>query len=147
MNSEKSGVLSEIERYTIDTIALLGYLADRLPRRVDTIFKKAEDERAILVLPSIVIGEALYTLLKGREAFGVKIPPEKLTIFLEVLERSRAMQLVGLDIKGWRLAVEVVLPELHDRMVVATYLLTRSGAILTNDEEITKLRGIRALWE
>jgi len=127
-------------------MALLCYLADRLPRRADEIFKKAEDEEAILVVPSIVLGEAIFTLLKGREIFGVKVPLEKLTTFLDILETSMTVRLVDLTVGGWRLITTINLPELHDRIVVSTHLTSGSRAILTDDEEIHRLHGIKTIW-
>ena len=138
--------MSEQSVYTTDTMALLCYLADRLPRRADEIFKKAEDEEAILVVPSIVLGEAIFTLLKGREIFGVKVPLEKLTTFLDILETSMTVRLVDLTVGGWRLITTINLPELHDRIVVSTHLTSGSRAILTDDEEIHRLHGIKTIW-
>lgn len=138
--------MSEQSVYTADTMALLCYLADRLPRRADEVFKKAEDEEAILVVPSIVLGEAIFTLLKGREIFGVKAPLEKLTTFLDVLETSMTVRLADLTVRGWHLITTINLPELHDRIVVSTHLTLGSRAILTDDQEIQRLHGIRTIW-
>jgi len=139
--------LSEAERYTIDTIAILAYLADKMPPKVDAIFSRAEAEKATLVTPSITIGEAIYTLLKGREVFGVSVPSEKLILFLDTLEVSKSIVLADLDSKGWRMVMNIKLPELHDRMVVATHTMHRSKAVLTNDEEIAALKGVKAIWQ
>jgi len=79
-------VLKENERYTVDTVAVLGYLADRLPSRADRVFQKAEGGRAELIVPSITQGETLYTLLNGKEVVGVRIPMEKLSVFYDVVE-------------------------------------------------------------
>jgi predicted nucleic acid-binding protein len=138
--------LIETNTYTVDAIALLCYLADKLPRSVDQIFKRAEDEEAILVVPSIILGEAIFTLLKGRAVFGVKIPLEKLTTFLEVLETSRTVRLTDLTVRGWKLITTIELPELHDRIVVSTYLTSNSAAILTDDEEIQNLAHVKTVW-
>ena len=138
--------MSETGAYTVDTIALLCYLADRLPQKVDEIFKRAEDEEVLLVVPSIVLGEALFTMLKGREVFGIKIPVEKLTTFLDVLETSRTVQLVDLTVKGWRLVATINLAELHDRMVVSTHTISNSRAILTDDQEISDLPKVKTIW-
>jgi predicted nucleic acid-binding protein len=138
--------LIETSTYTVDAIALLCYLADKLPPSADKIFKRAEDEEAILVVPSIVLGEAIFTLLKGRAVFGVKIPLEKLTTFLEVLETSRTVRLTDLTVSGWKLITTIELPELHDRIVVSTYLTSNSAAILTDDEEIQNLPNIKTIW-
>lgn len=139
--------MSEAERYTIDTIAILAYLADKMPPKVDAIFSRAEAEKATLVTPSITIGEAIYTLLKGREVFGVSVPSEKLILFLDTLEVSKSIVLADLDSKGWRMVMNIKLPELHDRMVVATHTMHRSKAVLTNDEEIAALKGVKAIWQ
>jgi predicted nucleic acid-binding protein len=138
--------LIEPSTYTVDAIALLCYLADKLPPRADKIFKRAEDEEAILVVPSIILGEAIFTLLKGRAVFGVKIPLEKLTTFLEVLETSRTVRLNDLTVSGWKLITTIDLPELHDRIVVSTYLTSNSAAILTDDEEIQSLPNVKTIW-
>jgi len=138
--------LSETDAYTVDAIALLCYLADRLPQKVDEIFKRAEDEEVLLVVPSIVLGEAIFTLLKGREVFGSKIPLEKLTTFLDVLETSRTVRLVDLTVAGWRLVTTINLPELHDRMVVSTHLISNSRAILTDDQEIRGFPKVKTIW-
>ena len=136
----------ESNTYTVDAIALLCYLADKLPRKVDQIFKRAEDEEAIIVVPSIILGEAIFTLLKGRAVFGVKIPPEKLTTLLEVLETSRTVRLTGLTVRGWKLITTIDLPELHDRIVVSTYTTSNSAAILTDDQEIQNLASVKTVW-
>lgn len=139
--------MSEPELYTVDTIAILAYLADKMPPKVDAIFSRAEAEKATLIAPSIIIGEAIYTLLKGREVFGVSVPSEKLILFLDTLEISKSIVLADLDVKGWRMVINIKLPELHDRMVVATYAMHKSKAILTNDEEIAALKGVKAIWQ
>jgi predicted nucleic acid-binding protein len=138
--------LTEPGTFTVDTIALLCYLADKLPSSTDKIFKRAEDEEAILVVPSIILGEAIFTLLKGRAVFGVKIPLEKLTTLMEVLETSRTVRLTDLTVSGWKLITTIDLPELHDRIVVSTYLTSNSAAILTDDEEIQNLPNVKTIW-
>jgi len=136
----------ETDTYTVDTVALLCYLADKLPPAADQIFKRAEDEEAVLVVPSIILGEAIFTLLKGRAILGVNIPLEKLTTFFEVLETSRTVQLTDLAVRGWKLITTIDLPELHDRIVVSTYLTSNSAAILTDDEEIRNLANVKTVW-
>ncbi len=138
--------MSDGDTYTADSTALLGYLADALPPKVDAIFRRAEDERARLLIPTITLGEVLFTLLKGRQVFGVRVPLEKLSVFLDSLETTRSMTLAELDIRGWKLVMGIELPELHDRMIVATYLRSNSKAILTDDEEIASLSDINVIW-
>lgn len=138
--------MSQLDRYTIDSVAILGYLADKLPSKPDRIFRMAEDEKVLLVVPSITLGESIFTLLKGREVLGVRVPLEKIILFLEILPTSRSLQLYDLTVEGWRDIMSIELPELHDRMIVAAYKESGSKAILTNDEEISKLDGIKVVW-
>jgi hypothetical protein len=66
--------------------------------------------------------------------------------FLEVLETSRTVRLTDLTVSGWELITTIDLPELHDRIVVATYLTSNSAAILTDDEEIQNLPNAKTVW-
>ena len=40
----------------------------------------------------------------------------------------------------------IVLPELHDRMIVATSRHLGSKGIVTDDQEISDLEGIETIW-
>jgi predicted nucleic acid-binding protein len=124
----------------------VGYLADRLPSRADKVFQKAEDGRAELIVPSITLGETLYTLLNGKEVFGVRIPIEKLSVLYNVVESGGSLKLGDLNMNGWRDVVNVALPVLHDRMIVATHRQSGSKGIITDDQEISDLEGIETIW-
>lgn len=132
--------------YTADTIAMLGYLADRLPRPVDEIFGRVESGEARLWIPSIVLGETLFTLIRGKQTFGRSIAPEKFLLLLDILGRSVNSRIHELNLAGWRRVREIDLPELHDRMIVASYYLTQSQALLTDDHEISNLPGVKTIW-
>ncbi len=86
----------------------------------------------------------LYIISKGKDVFGMTIPAEKISLILDVLEYSRGMFIVDLSMVGWRKVLEVKLPELHDRMIVATHLTTDSQALITDDDEIQKVT--RTIW-
>ena len=135
-----------MKRYTADTIALLGYLADSLPKSADTVFREAERGEVEIIIPSICIGEAVYTILKGREVFGVKIPRSKIELFIDLLKEDRGIRVVDLELDSWKTLLEIDLPELHDRMIVVTHIQEGAEAIITNDEEISRLRGIKTVW-
>ncbi|MDJ0270276.1 MAG: PIN domain-containing protein [Aigarchaeota archaeon] len=134
------------ETYTVDTIALLAYLADSLPRKADSIFSVAE-RRKHPYSPSITIGETLYILLRGKDIFSRRIPVESLIELLKALKFSKSLRVVDLDIDGWRIAIGSNLTELHDRMIVDTHLRHNSRAIIMNDEEIVSTPGVETIWE
>jgi len=58
-----------MKKYVTDTIALLAYTTNTLPTKADNIFKKAEQNKALLIVPSICIGEFIYTILKQKPVF------------------------------------------------------------------------------
>jgi len=71
---------------------------------------------------------------------------EKLTLFLDTLESTRSIVVAELDTKAWKIVMKIDLPELHDRMIVATYLRSDSEAILTDDSEIASLSSVKVIW-
>jgi predicted nucleic acid-binding protein len=71
---------------------------------------------------------------------------EKMETFLEVLETSRMVCLTDLTVSGSKLITTIDLPELHDRIVVATHLTSNSAAILTDDEEIQNPANVKRVW-
>ena len=132
--------------FTADAVAVLSYLADKLPPKSNEIFKQAENELVRIQVPEIAVGEVIYTILKGKEVFGVSVPLKKISVLLDVLEASKNMFIVNLSINGWRKVIEIDLPDLHDRMIVATHLTTDSQALLTDDDKIGELKGVEVIW-
>ena len=132
--------------FTADAVAVLAYLADKLPHKSNDIFKQAENELVRIQVPEIAVGEVIYTILKGKEVFGVSVPVKKILAFLDVLEASKNMSIVNLSITGWRKVIKIDLPDLHDRMIVATHLTTDSQALVTDDDKIGKLNGVEVIW-
>lgn len=130
----------------MDSVALLAYLADKLPRNSVAIFEQAEDGEIHLLLPTIALGEVLYTILKGKLVFGTEISFHKIDLLYEVLFGSETIKLAYLNHGGWRYFLESDVPELHDRMIVATHLQHRSCAIITNDPEIAALDSVKTIW-
>ena len=127
-----------METYIVDAVAFLAYLVDKLPEKSDQIFKKAERNQVILYMPSIALGEVLYTIYKGKEIFGTQIPLEKIDLIFKILKEGRYIKLIGMDINAWMLFHGLDIPELHDRMIVATFRSMDAFGIITTDPEMAK---------
>ena len=134
-----------MKSYIVDAVAFLAYLTDNLPLEADNIFKKAEKKEIILFLPSIVLGETLFTIYKGKEIFGKNIPTEKIDLIFQILQNREMIQLVSLDLDAWKIFHELTIPEMHDQMIVATYHYYKASAIITNDPEIEEL--VPIIWQ
>ena len=129
----------------MDTVAFLAYLADSLPPKVDMIFTQAENREINLILPSIALGEVLYTIYKGKEVFGKKIPVQKIELLFSVLESGVGFTLADMDLTCWRTFQKLDIPELHDRMIAAIAITYKAKALISNDREIASKTP--TLWE
>jgi len=134
-----------MKSFIIDAVAFLAFLADQLPKKADDIFKRAEKKQAKLLLPSIALGEVLYTIYKGKEIFGKNIPLEKIELIFLILEEGDIIELIDLDVRAWRTFNGLIIPELHDRIIVALYHHHKATAILTSDIEIAKAAPV--IWD
>jgi len=134
-----------LKSFVIDAVAFLAFLADQLPKKADDIFKRAEKKQVKLLLPSIALGEVLYIIYKGKEIFGKNVPLEKIELIFLILEEGDIIELIDLDVRAWRIFNELTIPELHDRMIVASYHHHKATAILTSDIEIAEAAPV--IWD
>lgn len=134
------------EVIAIDTVALLTYFVNKHSKKVDSIFEAVEDSRIIVLIPSVVIGETIYTILKGKEIFGDQINKNKIGFILETLFQNPSFLVRDLTYDGWKHFLDVSIPELHDRMIVATCLQENVKKIITKDEEIIKSGVLETIW-
>src|SRR3989304_8300811 len=106
-----------METYVVDTVALARYFEDDLPRAADKIFRLAEEGKAELLIPSIVVGEFIYSVLKGR----LKVADIQSTIIelLQTIQISEYLHQVDMTLAEWQEFLNLKIPELHDRMICA----------------------------
>ncbi|MFQ6056539.1 MAG: hypothetical protein ACE5KE_10850 [Methanosarcinales archaeon] len=72
--------------YTADSVAILAYLADKLPSDSKDIFEDAENGIVEIQVPAICVGEVIYAITKKRKVFGAIVPNEKISVLFDVLE-------------------------------------------------------------
>lgn len=138
--------MSEKKIYGIDSVALLSYFANTLGKQGDDLFTRAESNEIQMLIPSIVIGESIYTILKNRNIFGITIPKEKVNYILEVLYQSPIFVIKELSRNGWPYFLKSKIKGLHDRMIVATCLQNDVEFLITKDSEILESNEINTLW-
>ena len=131
-----------METYVLDTVALVRYFEDDLPKSADKIFSLAEGGRAKLLVPSIVLGEFIYSALKGR--LRVRDLQSTIMELLHGIEASEYLLSVDMTLPSWQKFLNLKVPELHDRMICAI-AASLNATVLTNDSEI-KADGIRTIW-
>ncbi len=134
-------------KYGLDTVAILRYLTGSLPPELDRIFTLAEENKNAFVVPSIVIGELIYTIRKGKEVSGKQIPEDQLELIISTLFSSSIFSICDLSTTGWEIFMSCNIPELHDRMIVATCKQEDVVALITSDGEITASNEIPVIWK
>ena len=70
---------------------------------------------------------------------------DKVDLIFLILEEGNILELVDLDVRAWRIFNGLVIPELHDRMIVTSFIYHKAIAILTNDTEIAETAPI--IWD
>jgi PIN domain nuclease of toxin-antitoxin system len=131
--------------YVVDTHTLLWYLVNdvRLGQLAGQIFD-AKDSR--LLLPAIALAEALFLLERRPGLYPLSA--------YDVLQRVAAdvrLLVIALDYETVAETTKhTVVPEMHDRQIVATALLAQTDgdqvAILTRDESIQNCGLIQTIW-
>lgn len=126
---------------TIDTHSLIWYLDEALNSKLS---QKALDNiveaetTGIIYIPIVVLMEVLHLSEKGR----VNLSFSKM---LSVIKKSNNFEIIPFDIEILKIAETVKNLEVHDRLIVATALFTKTS-IVSKDHEIIKHKGVKAIW-
>lgn len=127
----------------IDTVALVRHLEDNLPAAADRAFREAEAGKSRLFLPEIALAEFIYLALRGRMR-----TPSPRAVVDEVVNQIRAsgyLILSSLPPAAWDWFLNLEIPELHDRIIVAD-AMHRGLPLITNDRSAKAVEGLRTLW-
>jgi predicted nucleic acid-binding protein len=132
---------SESEIFVTDTHALLWYLTEdkSLGKKALKIFEKADKGEAEIIIPTTVLAEALFITEKHK----VDI---KFMDIIEEIESSSNYFIHSLDLEIIMKCHELKkIPELHDRIIVATSLLLEAK-LITKDVIITDSKIVEVVW-
>lgn len=124
-------------------MALVRLLQGALPARALAIVRGAEEGRGTLFLPEIVLAEFLWLSERGRVRLSA--PAEANELFHELRGREYLVR-SHLSEEGWSRFRRIRGPELHDR-IIAAEALARDLPLLTNDEVLRSLDGLRTVWK
>jgi len=125
--------------YVSDAVAFLHYLLNKLPPKADEAFKEAEEEAAVLYLPTIAAAELYYLFeRKGwmKQWSRLKAEMKKHTTFNYYPFNGDVINLFE----------ETKAKEIHDKIIISTIKLLKAQALITKDEELRKLGEVMTLW-
>ena len=134
-----------MSQYVTDTHAIIWHLVNdrRLSSRARQVFTETDAGRHQVFIPSIVMVEAIYLAERQR------IDSTVLTQLLALSEESPTnYQVIPLDmevIQALRATDRTLVPELPDRIIVATALL-RGLQLVTRDSAIATSGIVAVLW-
>ncbi len=113
---------------------------DELPERSDRIFREAEHEKVILIIPSIVIAELIYVYEKAKLV-------SKIWEMFDKLDAYPSFTIHPLDWALLKIVPEIRLGEIHDRIIVATCMWTKARALITRDREIRSSKLVQTIYD
>lgn len=118
-------------RITLDTHALIWYVHGPSKSKLSTLaldtIKLAERD-GVIYIPTIALLEVLSIIEKGKY-------PLVFEALLSALERNMCYQIIPFDVTLLRATADVKELTLHDRVIVATAILTNS-ILVSKDRDI-----------
>jgi PIN domain nuclease of toxin-antitoxin system len=124
--------------YVADTHAWVFYLLNKLPKKVNNIFLSVEKGNDIMFISTISLAECVYLVETGKIALDYKELFNKFEISNNFIPVSLNLEIV-------KMLPEIKLPELHDRVIVATAKIL-GAKLITKDKDIVESRLVETIW-
>ena len=127
--------------YVADAHGIIWYLTEdkKLGEKASSIFNRADNGEEIIIIPTIVLAEIMHICDKRKLKVKVKDILEKIKGSLNYIAYS-----LDLDVLEEAEKIKEI-SEMHDKIIVATCILT--GALLiTKDKEIINSKIIQTVW-
>ena len=127
--------------YVTDTHSLIWYLTEdkKLGKNALSIFNDADNGKAIIIVPTIVLAEIISICEKKRVELKIREVLDKIKNSLNYIPYN-------LDVETLEKVISIKnIPEIHDKIIVAISLLTNSK-LITKDKEIVNSKLVEAIW-
>jgi len=134
-----------MRRYVADTHSILWYLAKdhRLSRRARSVFQAAKNDRAQILVPSIVLVEAIFLMQRRR------IAEAQVSKLFELSEDAEAsICVVPLNMVVAQAVADfgpVAIPDMPDRIIAAT-ARALNLPLITVDPIIAESELVEVVW-
>ena len=128
----------------LDTHALIWYLEGN-PKLGDRAKAVMDDSGSVMVLPMIALAEALFIVERGKTSI-----PDVQTLLNRVDSDPRiTIYPLNREVLDKTLDLQVI-PEMHDRQIVATTLILaskgKSAELLTKDTVLVSSKSVTTIW-
>ena len=129
-----------LSNYVADTMAIVIRIEKRkLGQQAKIIFEAAEQQSVNIFVPAIVFAEVLY--LSERRKIGCSL--ESIELYFQ---QHTSIQELPMSFSVVQFCAKINdIPELHDRLIVAT-ALSINAPLITNDPVIQSSQFITTVW-
>jgi len=126
--------------FVSDTQSLIWHLTEdsKLGKNALKVFEDADSGKEIIIIPTIVLAELLHICEKKKINF-------RFDYVLEKLKDSSNYVVYNLDFQVILKIKKIKNSDLHDRIIIATALITKSK-LITKDNVIKRLDYVQTLW-
>lgn len=134
--------MAEVLSYVTDTHSLLWYLYDvpRLAVGASTAFEAVSRGNSTLLIPAIVLAEIVYIVER-------RFPNLSVGDVLDRIAESDNFRVLPFDLAAARaMLVLNNIPEMHDRIIVAT-AYTLGVPLITRDSTIRSANVVECVWD
>ena len=133
----------DLNDIVMDTIGLVHYLEDDLPRSAAAAVERVELGEGTILLPQIALAEFTYIALKGRLRLSNSFSAVEQII--DQIKSSQFISISSMPVDAWAPFVHLAIPELHDRMI-AVEALVRKIPLISNDPSFETVKGLKVIW-
>ena len=127
--------------YVADTHSLIWYLTEdkKLGKKALSIFVKADRGEVVIIVPTIVLAEAISICEKKKAELKIKSIIEKIKNSLNYIPYNLNIEVLEkvITIKN--------ISEMHDRIITAIAVITEA-ALLTKDKDIINSGIVKIIW-
>ncbi len=114
------------------------YLLGKLTKRADEAFSSVEKGEDTTFVPTIALAECIYLIESGKISLSLEQLFDKFQI-------SNNFVPVPMNLEIVKELPKLKIPEMHDRIIVATAKLLKSK-VVTKDEEIRESGFVETVW-
>jgi predicted nucleic acid-binding protein len=133
-----------VTEFLIDTVALVRYLEDTLPKTADAVFDQGEQGKHRLLLPQIALGEFIYIALRGRVKSAHS--PAAIEEAVQNILSSDFISVTTMPTDAWNEFLRLEIGEMHDRLIVAE-ALARGVPLISSDPAFQSVPALKLVWK
>ena len=128
--------------YVADTHSIIWFLTDdkKIGNKAKEILDKADEGKVIIIIPTIVLAELVFICEKKKASIQFKGVIDKINKSSNYIHYNLDMKVIS------EILNLTQIPEMHDRVIVATAKLNRA-MLITKDRKIRDSNIVDVIWD